>query len=85
MRFAAKSVRTDTSICHEAVKRNFAAIEYLPSELRHNGTFLSLWLREAQMKLDNKPESRFETDFNKALRVGAQPRKGAPRRVVLDS
>ncbi|CAK9097292.1 Uncharacterized protein SCF082_LOCUS45642, partial [Durusdinium trenchii] len=76
LRFASLNVRKDTSLCHEAVKRNVAAIEYIPSELRHNGTFLSLWLHSAMQKLNTKPENKFESDFNKALRSGAQPRKG---------
>eukprot|EP00913_Durusdinium_trenchii_P025649 g24075.t1 len=56
-----RNVRKDTSLCHEdglAVKRNVAAIEYIPSELRHNGTFLSLWLHSAMQKLNTKPDAK---------------------------
>jgi len=76
LRFASMNVRKDTALCQEAVKRNVAAIEYIPSDLRHNGTFLSLYLFIAMQKLNAKPENKFENDFNKALRTGAQPRKG---------
>lgn len=76
LRFASLNVRKDTALCQEAVKQNVAAIEYIPTDLRHNGTFLSLYLFIALQKLNTKTENKFENDFNKALRSGAQPRKG---------
>lgn len=76
LRFASLNVRKDTALCQEAVKQNVAAIEYIPSDVRHNGTFLSLYLSIALQKLNTKAENKFESDFNKALRSGAQPRKG---------
>lgn len=74
LKFASQSVRNDASVCHEAVSRNVAALEFVEGRFRQDGRILSMWLSIALQKANQKLENKFEKHWNKASRPNA-PRK----------
>ncbi|CAE7805347.1 unnamed protein product [Symbiodinium sp. CCMP2456] len=57
---AKPSVRNDASVCHEAVSRNVAALEFIAGRFRQDGRILSMWLSIALQKANQKLETRNE-------------------------
>ncbi|CAJ1350054.1 unnamed protein product [Effrenium voratum] len=75
LKFAGPTVREDAMVCHEAVAKNVAAMEFVPLKFRNDGKILSLWLSIAMQKAHQKMDNRFEKHWKAQRGSNTQLRK----------